>query len=344
MAPSMSPPKPACGGLLRRSAALLLFLVLGSCRFEPDPRDDQGRRIFRVGYMPNLTHGPALYGLETGLFAEAMGPDVVVKGLAFNAGPSVIEALFAGELDVAYVGPNPAINAYVRSRGRAVRVVAGCTSGGASLVVQPPVNGPADLAGKRVASPQLANTQDIALRIWLRNHGLEAKEKGGTVQITPIAPSDIFTLFTRGELAGAWVPEPWASRLVLEAKGKVLVDERELWPGGDFPTTELIASTVALGRRPDLVRRFVAAHQQAIAAFERDPAAARRIAAERIAKETKARLPQPVIDRAFGELRFTIDPLEPQLRVLADHARALGYLEGDGLEGLVDRSYGPAQP
>lgn len=331
-------------GIRRLYLGLLVsgLVALVSCRFQPDPRDREGRRVFRVGYMPNLTHAPALLGFESGLFSRVLGERVVVKPVAFNAGPSVIEALFAGELDVAYVGPTPAINAHLRSRERAVRVVAGSTSGGASFVVQKDIDGPAALHGKKVASPQLANTQDVALRGWLTENGLQIKGQGGDVQVVPIAPSDILALFQRGELAGAWVPEPWASRLVVEGGGKVLVDERTRWPGGMFPTTVVIASTVALEHRPDLVRAFLGGHEQAVSLLEKEPGPNRPLVIVRIARETGAALPQQVVERAWGQLRFTVDPLAPQLREMAEEARSLGYLPSTkGLDSLVDTSWLP---
>lgn len=314
--------------------------TLAACRFQPDPHDKEGRRILRVGHMPNLTHAPALLGFETGLFSGVLGGEVVVQPVAFNAGPSVIEALFAGELDVAYVGPTPAINAHLRSRERAVRVVAGSTSGGASFVVQKEIASPMDLHGKKVASPQLANTQDVALRTWLVANGLGIRGQGGDVQVVPIAPSDILSLFQRKELAGAWVPEPWASRLVLEGGGKVLVDERQLWPGGAFPTTVVIASTVALRHRPDLIRRFLQAHEEAVSRLQTKPAESHPPVIARIARETGAALPGEVVERAWSELSFTVDPMAAQLERMAEEAKSLGYLPSTkGLESLVDTSW-----
>lgn len=326
---------------VRRLVVVFLFLVV-ACRYEPDPRDERGRRILRVGYLPNVTHAPALVGLEGGLFASALGDDVVLKPLAFAAGPALIEALFAGELDVGYVGPNPAINGHQRSRGRAVRVIAGSTSGGAALVVRPEIDDVADLAAATLSSPALGNTQDVALRTWLHEHGLRTtEERGGTVRIKPAPPADIMGLFARGDVAGAWVPEPWASRLVLEAGGRVLVDERSRWPGGEFPTTVVIASTVALERRPDLVERFLQGHEAAVRFLEEHPAEAAVLVRERLLAELNTPLPPGVLERALGNLRFTLDPMEPQLHRVADEAAALGFVESGAIGGLVDRRYLP---
>lgn len=292
--------------------------------------------------MPNLTHAPALYGLEEGIFAERLGPSVVVEPKVFVAGPSVIEALFAGELDVAYVGPNPALNAFMVSGGKALRIIAGSTSGGAQLVVRPSIQGPRDLEGERLASPALANTQDIALRTWLRQEGLVGGRGGEGVEVVPIAPSDVLRLYQQGQIAGAWLPEPWASRLVIQEGGKVLVDERSLWPGGEFPTTVVIASTDAIRLRPDLVATFVAAHADVISVMERSPDQARQVVSRKLREELGYALPPEVIDRAYTSLDFTIDPMPQALEVLARRAVQLGYLSKlPDIDRAVDRSYLP---
>src|SRR6185503_16835037 len=197
----------------------------------------------RLGYFPNVTHAPALVGVEGGLFQKALGKNTLdIK--TYNAGPEEVTALLAGALDIGYIGPNPSVNAYVQSNGEAVRVVGGSTSGGAYLVVKPDINKASDLKGKRVASPQLGNTQDVALRAWLKKQGLKTDTQGGgDVSIKPQDNSQTLDTFKQGVIAGAWVPEPWATRLVKEGGGKVLVDERSLWPGGQFVTTHLIVST-----------------------------------------------------------------------------------------------------
>ncbi|HEY0840312.1 MAG TPA: ABC transporter substrate-binding protein [Vulgatibacter sp.] len=317
-------------------AGILAILAAG-CSREARPVDARGRQILRLGYMPNLTHAPALLGIGTGFFEERLGPGVAIDAKAFNAGPSVIEAVFAGDLDVAYVGPNPAINGFVRSRGTALRIVAGSTSGGAALVVQPDIRDAAMLDGRRLAVPSIANTQDVSLRTWLRKNGLSAKDEGGTVEVLPIASADTLTLFRRGELAGAWVPEPTVSRLVLEAGGVVLVDERSQWPSGNYPTTEVIASAVALRERPELVRAFVAAHEAAVQRLVQEPGPSRRAVESYLSERMHLKLPPEVRERAFEQLGFGVDPLAAELEVLAERARNLGYLPSSpGIEGILD--------
>src|SRR5689334_24918840 len=186
-----------------------------------------------------------MVGKGNGWFDKAMGPQVKVQWTTFNAGPSAIEALFAGAIDLTYVGPNPALTGYIKSQGEALRVVAGACSGGAGLVVRGDsgIQKPEDFHGKRVASPQLANTQDIALRAWLRSKGLKLREKGGDIQVLPIANADQLNLFQKKQLDAAWAPEPWVSRLIHDANGRLFLDERDLWPNRQFATTLLVVST-----------------------------------------------------------------------------------------------------
>ncbi|MBI5288419.1 MAG: ABC transporter substrate-binding protein, partial [Chloroflexi bacterium] len=190
----------------------------------------------RLGYFPNVTHTQPQVGLAKGFFADALGANVTIETKTFNAGPDVITALFAGEIDASYIGPNPAINGYVKSDGKELRIIAGATSGGARLIVRPGANiaTAADFANKKIASPQLGNTQDVALRTWLASNGLNAKEQGGNVQVLPTANADQLTLFQNGDIDGAWAPEPWATRLEQEAGGVEFLDEKDLWPDGKF--------------------------------------------------------------------------------------------------------------
>ena len=227
--------------------------------------------VIRVGAFPNITHPQAMVGKANGWFEKAMGSQVKIDWKSFNAGPSAIEALFAGAIDMTYVGPNPAINGYVRSNGQALRIVAGATSGGAALVVRNDsgIQKAQDFHGKRIASPQMGNTQDVALRAWLKSNGLKTNDKGGDVQVIPIANPDQLTLFLKKELDGAWAPEPWASRLIREANGRLFLDERTLWPNGQFITAHLIVSTKFLKEHPDLVKKWLAAHVELVGVFVR---------------------------------------------------------------------------
>jgi NitT/TauT family transport system substrate-binding protein len=296
----------------------------------------------RVGYFPNLTHSQPLIGRATGRFEQALGAEAHVEWKAFNAGPSVIEALFAGALDLAYVGPNPTIAGYVRSRGEALRVIAGATSGGAALVVRSRagIAKPEDFHGKRVASPQLGNTQDVALRAWLQTHGLKTRDKGGDVQVLPVANPDQITLFLRGDIDAAWAPEPWASRLIQEANGKLFLDERDQWPNHQFVTAHLIARASFLKQHPDLVKKWLAAHVEVTDWINANPREARQVLNQQIQKDTSKALVPKLLDEAFSRLHVTYDPIRASLLTSAQQAFDAGFLgrERPDLSSLYDLS------
>jgi NitT/TauT family transport system substrate-binding protein len=292
--------------------------------------------VVRLGLFPNVTHATALYGVAEGVFAEQLGA-TELEPQVFNAGPIAVEALFAGALDAAYLGPNPTINAFLKSQGEAVRIVAGAASGGASFVVQPEITDVRDLAGKQVASPQVGGTQDIALRHYLAENGFEVDERGaGTVTVVAQDNGQTLQLFRTGEIAGAWLPEPWASRLVLEAGGRVLLDERELWPDGRFATTHLVVRTEFLQRHPETVRDLVEASVEANRQIAANPERAKRVVNDRLEELAGERLSPAVLDRAFGNLELTDDPIASTLRVSAQHAFATGLVEEGDLTGIYD--------
>ena len=304
-------------------------------------------RTLRIGYFPNLNHAQAVIGLQQGgdfqkiLSANAndTNKDVSIEPFVFSAGPSAIEALFGGQIDVAYVGPNPAINGYLASDGQGLRIISGATSGGASFVVRNDsgINSVKDLGGKKYASPQLGNTQDVALRKFLSDNGFKTIQQGGNVTVVPVAPADILTLMLKKDIDGAWVPEPWATRLVKEANGKILVDERELWPpDGKFVTANIIARTDYLNENPDIIERLLQAHvdetiwinenkDQSIIAFN-----------EALRKITGKTIPEDEIRDAMTRLEFTYDPIKESLFKMADNAYELGYLEN--VRGELDLS------
>jgi len=284
--------------------------------------------VIRVGAFPNITHAQPMIGKANGSFEKAMGSDVKIEWRSFNAGPSAIEALLAGAIDMTYVGPNPAINGYVRSNGEALRIIAGATSGGAALVIRGDsgINKADDFHGKRIASPQMGNTQDVALRAWLKSQGLKTRDKGGDVEVMPIANPDQLTLFLKKEIDAAWAPEPWASRLVHEASGKIFLDERSLWPNGQFLTTELIVSTKFLQSHPDLVRKWLQAHVELTDWINGHVPEAKQILNQQIQKETGKAVAQPVLDDSFSRLQVTYDPLRGSLLRAAQLAFDAGFL------------------
>ncbi len=281
----------------------------------------------RLGYFPNVTHAPAIIGVDSGLFTDALGPNVTLETTTFNSGTEAVEALFSDALDASFIGPNPAINGYAKSNGQ-LRIVAGTTSGGAALVVREGIDAPADLAGTTLATPSLGNTQDVALRAWLQEQGYATDTAGGgDLRITPQENSDTLTAFQTDAIDGAWVPEPWATRLVNEGGGHVLVNERDVWPGGQFVTTHLIVTTDFLAAHPDVVTHLIEGLGAAIDEASGDPATAQKAVNDGIEQLTGSRLADETIAGAWDNLEFTLDPIASSLQTSADHAIAAGLLD-----------------
>ena len=324
---------------LSRTALLLsLGLVVAACSSNGSSSSG-GKVELRLGYFPNLTHGSAIVGVDQGIFARDLGPTVSLKTLTFNAGPAEVTALLSGSLDAAYLGPNPAINAYVKSNGEAIRIVSGATSGGAYLVVKPSISSAADLKGKSVAAPQLGNTQDIALRNWLKSQGFKTDTSGGgDVKILDQDNAQTLQTFQQGQIAGAWVPEPWASRLVVEGGGKVLVDERTLWPGGKYVTTQLVVRTTFLQQHPDVVKNLVKGQVDANDFIAQNSTQAKQIVGAGLQRLTGKALKPAVLDDAWEHLTFTDDPIASSLRSSAQSAVALGFINSSDLANIYDLS------
>ena len=300
------------------------------------------KKTLRIGYFPNITHAQAVIGLNDGDFQKVLGDNVTVETVKFNAGPSAIESLLADRIDATYIGPNPAINGYLLTDGKDLRVISGASSGGASFVVRndsgiETVN---DLGGKKFASPQLGNTQDVALRKYLIDNGYNTIENGGNVTVLPIANADILTAFLKKEIDGAWVPEPWATRLVQEAGGKVLVDEKSLWPDGKFVTANLIVRTDYLEKNPDVIKKLLEAHVDETQKINNDTAAAAKEFNAQLKKLTGQEISENVLDKAFSNLELTYDPLKLTLFKSANDAYDLGFIEKGkdrpNLSGIYD--------
>ncbi len=290
----------------------------------------------RLGYFANVTHAGAVYGVASGTFAKELGSTELVPQ-TFNAGPAAVEAIFGGALDAAFLGPNPAVNAFVKSQGQAIRIVAGATSGGASLVVRKGITSAADLKGKKLASPQTGGSQDIALRTWLSEQGLQTDERGGG-DVTIVAQDNAQTLalFRQGEIDGGWVPEPWASRLVLEGGATVLVDEQDRWPGGRFVSTHLVVRTDYLRRHPESVTALLRGLVEATRQVEADRGNAKTVINAALERLTGKALEQATMDRAFEQIILTLDPLATTLKRSAEHAFATGLLPETDLIGIYD--------
>jgi NitT/TauT family transport system substrate-binding protein len=325
---------------VRRLAVLLLTTaVVAGCAGSSAPSSSSGQVTLRLGHFANLTHATALVGIEKGIFAQTLGPNVALKTSVFNAGPEAVQALLSNSIDASYVGPNPAINAFIQSHGQAVRVISGATSGGASLVVKPSITSADDLRGKKLSTPQLGNTQDVALRWWLSQKGLKTSPQGGgDVSILPQDNAQSLLSFRSGQIDGAWLPEPWATRLTLEGGAKQLVDERDLWLGGRFATTLLVVRTEFLTAHRDVVRRLLDAQVKANLEINRQPAESQKLANDELGNLTGKKLSSEVVASAWTRLQFTNDPIAASIRDSADHAQKVGLLARVDLKGLTDLS------
>ncbi|MEJ1089240.1 ABC transporter substrate-binding protein [Microbacterium sp. Mu-80] len=290
----------------------------------------------RLGYFANVTHAPALVGVSEGLFQDALG-DVTLKTEVFNAGPAAIEALSAGAIDAAYIGPNPAINTFIQSGGQSARVIAGATSGGAALVVGDGISTVDDLKGATIATPQLGNTQDVALRSWLADEGFTTSiSGGGDVNVTPTENAQTLTLFRDGKVDGAWLPEPWVSRLVVDAGAKVLVDEKDLWKDGNFPTTVLLVRKDFAEQHPDAVGELLEGHISAVRWLDDNAAQAPTVINDALADATGQGLTEEVLARALQNVTFTVDPHAETVEQLVANGVAAGTQKDGSIDGLFD--------
>jgi NitT/TauT family transport system substrate-binding protein len=328
-----------------RLAALSLgmsLLALAACGGGEASEDAAGPAsdepvMLRLAHFPNLTHAPALFGLQQGTFEEALGADVKLQVKTFNSGTEAITALFADDIDISFIGPNPAINGFQQSKGAAVRIIAGATSGGASLVTKPSITSPNQLRGKTLGTPSLGNTQDVALRAWLAERGLETtKEGGGDVSIKPQENAQTLETFRAGDIDGAWVPEPWASRLVLEGGGRVLLDEGTLWPDGQYATTLIVVRKEFLDDHPHVVEKFLEGHVQTLDQMADDPDAAQAAVNKGLESITGKPLADNVLESAWENLQFTYDPLIDTIKKSASDAKRVDLLEDDDIEGIED--------
>ena len=297
----------------------------------------------KLGFFGNVTHAPALVGVKEGFIAKSLG-ETKLSTQVFNAGPAAIEALNAGAIDATYIGPNPAINSFVKSQGESVSIIAGAAAGGAQLVVKPEITSAAELKGKTLSTPQLGGTQDVALRAWLAKQGYKTNTDGsGDVAINPTENAQTLKLFQDGKLDGAWLPEPWASRLVLQAGAKVLVDEKDLWDGsltgkpGEFPTTILIVNKKFAAEHPDTVKALLKGHAESVAWLNDTPAAEKASVLNAALKEYgSAELPQDVIDRSLQNIVFTVDPLAGAYKKLLQDGVDAGTTKQADINGIFD--------
>jgi NitT/TauT family transport system substrate-binding protein len=291
----------------------------------------------RLGFLANITHAPALVAVDKGFFTQSLGKNVTLSVKIFSSGTEETTAILAGQLDAAYVGPNPAINAWKKSSGTAIKIISGAASGGASLVVKPGITSATQLKGKSLATPSLGNTQDVALRYWLKQHGLATSSTGGgDVPIKPTTPNSAAVLeFKSGQIAGGWEPAPYDAQMVA-AGGTRLVNEASLWPSGQFVTTNLVVTQSFLKANPSAVNGLLKGQIQANDYISKNQAAAETAANAELTKLTGKGLKSSILAASFKEITFTDDPIASSLSADAQHAEAVGLLKAVNLSGIYD--------
>nr|WP_202509856.1 aliphatic sulfonate ABC transporter substrate-binding protein [Streptomyces sp. SID5643] len=337
---------------MRRGLAVIAavpLLTLAACGYGSQAKDDgtakvaagakkiEGLDQVKIGYFGNLTHGTALVGMQKGIFQKALGATEVVPAV-FNAGPSEIEALNSGSIDIGWIGPSPAINGYTKSAGENLRIIGGSASGGVKLVVNPDrIKSLKDVKGKRIATPQLGNTQDVAFLNWAAEQGWKVDPQSGKGDVTVVRSDNKVTpdAYKAGSVDGAWVPEPTASKLVAEG-GKVLLDESTLWPDKKFVITNIIVRQDFLKKHPKVVEAVLKGSVETNKWINANPDAAKEAANKLLEQETGKALPADVLDPAWKSIRFTDDPLASTLSTEAEHAVKAGLLEKPDLKGIYD--------
>jgi len=309
--------------------SLMAFIQTASCA---------DKTIVRLGHFPNITHVQALVAHNLsrqgkGWFEERLGPGVEIQWFVYNAGPGAMEAVFANSIDMTYVGPSPALNAYSKSRGAEIRIVAGAANGGAALVVQPdsPIRTGADFRGKKIATPQLGNTQDVSCRAWLTSQGLKITQLGGDAQVLPTANPDQLTLFQRKQIDAVWTVEPWVSRLEMEAGGKVFLEE------SDSITTVLVSSSKFLKERRELVQKLTKAHRELTDWILNNPEEAQKIVKAELGEEMKKEVPADLIAHAWKRILLTNEVKEADFQKFVVNAQSAGFLkDAPNLSRLVE--------
>ncbi|GGX07205.1 lipoprotein [Streptomyces malachitofuscus] len=335
---------------LRTLAAIAaLPLLLTSCGYGSDAADDDRRTEVaagaeqlsagevRIGYFPNLTHGTALVGVQEGLLQKELG-GTQIKASTFNAGPSEIEALNAGSIDIGWIGPSPSINGYTKSGGRKLRIVGGSASGGVKLVVNPDkIKTLDDLEGRKIATPQLGNTQDVAFLNWIAEKGWKVDAQSGRGDVSVVRTDNKITpdAYKSGSIDGAWVPEPTASKLVSQG-AEVLLDEADLWPDKKFVITNIIVRQAFLKEHPDVVEAVLRGSVRTNAWINANPDKAKASANTALEKLSGKALPADVIDPAWKSITFLDDPLASTLDSQAEHAVQAGLLDKPDLQGIYD--------
>jgi NitT/TauT family transport system substrate-binding protein len=312
-------------------AGVILLSVLG---VSLSSTSESNENKIRIAYFPNIGHAIPIVGMEKGFFETSMENTTKIETRVFDSGPQAIESLFANSIDLAYVGPGPAINGFLNSENHNVKILAGAASGGASFIVHPEseINSASDFDGKKIAAPQIGNTQDVSLRHYLSEHGLKTADKGGSVIVYNIPNPDIYTLFVKGDIDGAWVAEPWATILETELNGKRLFHEEELWPNHEFASVLLIANADYVEKNPVVISNFLDSHYQTVTWINQNPIDTRIVFNDFLNSHLGQPLSDAVVDVALSNLVITGDPLPDSIHSFAEKADTLGYLGRNGYD------------
>jgi NitT/TauT family transport system substrate-binding protein len=324
--------------ILAAGAAVAITLLAVGCSSSSDPGSGSASKVtLRLGFLENITHAPALVGIKEGFFTKNLGDGVTLQLKPYSTGTEEATALLAGELDAAYVGPNPAISTYSK-QASLIRVISGAASGGAGLVVKKSITSPVQLKGQKLATPSLGNTQDVALRYWLKQQGLTTTTTGGgDVPITPVTPNSAAVLqFESGQIAGGWEPAPYDAEMVA-AGGHELVNEASRWPGGQFVTTNLVATTSFIDAHPTVINDLLKGQIEANNFIKTNQSAAETAANDELTSLTGKGLKPSVLAASFAQVTFTDDPIASSLLADAQHAQAVGLLSPvKNLSGIFD--------
>jgi len=300
--------------------------------------DNVSENKIRVAFFPSIVHAVPIVGIENQTFANNLGDDMEIEIKVFDSGPQVIESIFSNSVDVAYVGPGPVINGFLKSDGNDLKILAGAANGGASFIIQKDsgLDSIENFSGKRVAAPQISNTQDVSLRHYLAENGLKSAEKGGDVFVLNISNPDIYTLFAKGDIDGAWVPEPWATMLVEELNGVRLFDENQFWPGNQFSSVLLIGRADYIEKNPDIVKKWINANKKTADWINQNPEDSKTLYNDFMKSHMGKTLPEKIVEESFSYIIITSEPLQNSVYIFAERADSLGYLGRDGysLDGI----------
>ena len=321
----------AAGGIV-----VIVAIAITIISFSDSDQINQDK--IRVAFFPSIGHIIPIVGLEEKIFEKGIGEEKQIETKLFDSGPQVIESIFSGSIDVAYVGPGPIINGFLKSDGKDIKILSGAASGGASFIIQPNsgLESLENFDGKRIASPQISNSQDVSLRHYLESHGFKSVEKGGTVFVLNISNPDIYTLFAKGDIDGAWVPEPWATILVQELDGIRLFNEEKLWPNEEFASVLLIVRTEYLENNPETIQKWVESHEKIVTWVNSNPDKSKSLFSSFLIDYMGKSLPTKIIDESFSNITITSDPIKNSVIIFAERADSLGYLGRDGynLDGI----------